>query len=73
MASSPSSNRPRWWTDPQIGDTIDVPDSRSREVIGRVGDRIEFRDHYGVIATIGLASWRAWADRNGARIRHYGN
>lgn len=73
MASSPSSDRPRWWADPQPGDTIDVPDGRSREVIGREGTHIEFRDHYGVVMAIGLASWRAWADRNGARIRHYGN
>jgi hypothetical protein len=73
MVSSPSSDRPRWWTDPQPGDTIDCPDGRSREVIGREGTRIEFRDHYGVVMAIGLASWRAWSDRNGARIRHYGN
>jgi hypothetical protein len=73
MASSRSSDRPRWWADPAIGDTIDCPDGRSREVIGRPEGRVEFRDHYGIVMAIGLASWRAWADRNGARIRHYGS
>jgi hypothetical protein len=64
---------PRWWADPHVGDVIDVPDGRSREVIGRPEGRVEFRDHYGIVMAIGLASWRAWANRNGARIKHYGD
>jgi hypothetical protein len=64
---------PAWYRDPRPGDRIEADDGRTREVIERSGDHVSFRDHYGCQDTISLSSWRAWADRNRAKIDFYGS
>lgn len=61
-----------WYWSPRIGDTIDTPDGRSREVIACLDDRVQYRDQYGTVQAVGLKAWQDWARRNEARIRHYG-